>query len=135
MTFTEEIHYVLASWALGYDERDVPRMTECFTPEATMVLNIGGTETLGPFVGRDAVIKHITDHHEIQEDQRRHLVTNAVIEPLNDEEANVTSYLTLIVTDGDGVRLQATGVYRDRFMRGEHGWRISYRHLDLDVHY
>ena len=42
MTMTEEIQYVLAFWALGYDDRDVPRMIECFTPEATMVLNMGG---------------------------------------------------------------------------------------------
>jgi len=135
MTTNEEIQHVLASWALGYDERDVPRMIACFAPEATMVLNIGGTETLGPYVGRDAVIKHMTDHHEIQDDQRRHLVTNAVIEDVTADEAKVTSYLTLIVTDGDGVRLQATGVYRDRFVHNESGWQIAYRHLDLDVHY
>jgi ketosteroid isomerase-like protein len=135
MSMTDEINYVLASWALGYDERDVPRMVACFTEDATMVLKIGGTETLGPYVGRDAVIKHMTDHHEIQNDQRRHVVSNAVIEPVSEDEARVTSYLTLIVTDENGVRLQAAGVYRDRFVRTTDGWRIAYRHLDLDVHY
>jgi ketosteroid isomerase-like protein len=135
MSMTEEIQQVLASWALGYDERDVPRMVDCFTPDATMVLNIGGTEILGPFEGRDAVIGHMTEHHAIQEDQRRHVVTNPVVEPVSEHEAKVTSYLTLLVTDGDGVRLQATGVYRDRFVRGDRGWRIAYRHLDLDTHY
>ena len=52
-----------------------------------------------------------------------------------DMDINNVAKFTLFVTDGDGVRLQATGVYRDRFVRADGRWRIAHRHLDLDVHY
>ena len=134
MDTRQEIEYVLASWALGYDERDVPRMVDCFTPDANMTLVIG--DEVIPLVGRDEVIGHMTEHHGIQKDQRRHVVTNVVIEP--EAEAGVrqvTSYLTLLVTENGELRLQATGVYRDRFVKTDIGWRIAERHLTLDVHY
>lgn len=135
MTMQEEICYVLSSWALGFDERDVQRMVDAFTEDASMEIDIAGIETKGPFVGRDAVIKDMTDHQELEKYQTRHVVTNAVIDPRGDDEADVTSYLTLLVVDDHVTTLQATGVYRDRFVRVDGRWRIARRDLHLDAHY
>jgi ketosteroid isomerase-like protein len=129
------IENVLASWALGYDARDVPRMAQCFTEDAVMTMDIGGNETMGPYVGHAEVMKHFTDHHAIQTDQRRHVTTNVVLDDATDSSATVTSYLTLLVTEGASTRLQATGVYRDEFVLAGSDWKIRRRHLDLDVHY
>lgn len=126
---------VLASWALGYDERDVARMARCFTEDASMVLEIEGAPTMGPFIGHAEVMKHFTDHHEIQTDQRRHVVANPIIDHVDRDEARSASVLVLLVTDEHGQRVQATGVYRDRFVRTADGWRIAERHLRLDGHY
>ena len=134
MSIRDEIENTLSLWALGYDERDVPMMESAFAKDATMILDIG-PERLGPFVGRDEVIKHMTDHHEIQTDQRRHVVSNIVVDVKSEDEAAVVSYLTLLVTDENVLRLQAAGVYRDRFVKQADGWRIAERHLSLDVHY
>lgn len=135
MGMRDEIEFVLGNWALGYDERDVPRMVQSFTEDASMDIDIAGLETKGPFVGRDAVIKDMTDHHELEKYQTRHVTTNVVIEPVSDDEARVSSYLTLFVIDQNVTTLQATGVYSDRFVRDEQGWRIACRHLALDAHY
>jgi 3-phenylpropionate/cinnamic acid dioxygenase small subunit len=81
------------------------------------------------------VMKHFTDHHAIQTDQRRHVTTNVVILEETDTTASVASYLTLLVTDGGATRLQAAGVYRDQFVLDGDRWKIRRRHLDLDVHY
>jgi ketosteroid isomerase-like protein len=126
---------VLCSWALGYDERDVDRMASCFTDDATMTLEIPGQATMGPYVGHAEVMRHFTDHHEIQTDQRRHIVANPIVEMMSDESAKTTSLLTLLVTDDDGVRVQATGVYRDHFVVRDGSWQIEQRHLRLDAHY
>ena len=80
-------------------------------------------------------MKHFTDHHAIQTDIRRHVTTNVVVQDETENSANVMSYLTLLVTDGGVCRLQATGVYRDQFVLDGGKWKISRRHLDLDVHY
>lgn len=129
------IKQVLASWALGYDTRDVDRMAACFTEDAEMVLDIAGHERMGPYVGHAEVMAHFTDHHEIQTDQRRHVTTNVVVEDVETDRARSTSYLVLFVTEDDTSRLQATGVYRDQFVRTAAGWQISRRELRLDVHY
>ncbi len=129
------IENTLASWAYGYDSREPDRMERCFTPDSDLVMDIGGTETMGPYVGRDEVMKHFTDHHAIQTDQRRHLTTNILIEDETDDSASVISYLTLIVTDGNGTRLQAAGVYKDQFVRTDAGWQIQHRRIELDSHY
>lgn len=129
------IENVLASWAYGYDARDVPRMAECFTADAVMTMDIGGNETMGPYEGHAEVMKHFTDHHAIQTDQRRHVTTNIVIDDETDDSATVISYLTLLVTEGAVSRLQATGVYRDEFVVDDGRWKIRRRQLDLDVHY
>ena len=129
------IENVLASWALGYDERDVPRMAECFTADAVMTMDSGGNEQMGPYEGHAEVMKHFTDHHAIQTDQRRHVTTNVVIDDATESSATVTSYLSLLVTDKGNTRLQATGVYHDQFVLEGTRWKIRRRHLDLDVHY
>jgi ketosteroid isomerase-like protein len=135
MTQREQIEHVLSSWALGYDEKQVQRMVDCFTEDASMQINIAGIEIKGPFVGRAEVIQDMTDHQELENYQTRHVVTNAVIEPQGDDEAAVTSYLTLFVIDGHVTTLQATGVYRDKFVRADGTWRIARRDLYLDAHY
>ena len=105
------------------------------TADATMTLHIGDAETMGPYVGRDEVMRHFTDHHEIQTDQRRHVVTNVTLERDEPTEARTTSVLTLFVVEGGAVRVQATGVYRDHFVEEDGGWRIRERVLRLDAHY
>ena len=134
MSNRNAIENVLASWAYGYDERDVPRMAECFTQDAVMTMDIGGGQSMGPYNGHAEVMKHFTDHHAIQTDCRRHVTTNVVVQDETENSANVMSYLTLLVTDGGVCRLQATGVYRDQFVLDGAKWKISRRHLDLDVH-
>jgi ketosteroid isomerase-like protein len=135
MANRNEIENVLASWAFGYDERDVPRMADCFTADAVMTMDIGGGEQMGPYTGHAEVMQHFTDHHAIQTDQRRHVTTNVVIIEQTDTTASVCSYLTLLVTDSGSTRLQATGAYRDQFVLDGDRWKIRRRHLDLDVHY
>jgi ketosteroid isomerase-like protein len=129
------IENVLAAWTVGYDERDVDLMARCFTSDAVMTMDIGGGEKMGPYEGHAEVMKHFTDHHAIQTDQRRHVTTNIFITDETDASASVLSYLTLLVTDKGATRLQATGVYRDSFVLDGESWKIRRRHLDLDVHY
>ena len=134
MADRQQIDNVLATWALGYDDREPALMERCFTEDATMTLHIG-SETMGPYVGRSEVMKHFTDHHEVQTDQRRHVVTNLTIESEDDTSARTTSVLTLLVVEDDTARVQATGVYRDHFVLDGDRWRIRERVLRLDAHY
>jgi len=129
------IENVLGSWALGYDQRNPDRMARCFTEDATMTLDIGGAETMGPYVGHAEVMKHFTDHHDIQTDQRRHVISNVVIDAETDTQATVFSNLTLIVVEHGTAEVRATGIYRDQFVFTGDCWKIRERLLTLDIHY
>jgi 3-phenylpropionate/cinnamic acid dioxygenase small subunit len=139
MTQHSKIEQVLARWALGYDEGDAAMMEACFTEDAEMRMEIGkrdGTQdVMGPYVGRAEVMGLFTDHQHQQSDQRRHVISNVVIEDDRRVEASVVSYLSLFVTDEKGTRLQATGVYRDELVEQAGEWRIRKRFLHLDSRY
>ncbi|MFZ4516155.1 MAG: nuclear transport factor 2 family protein [Acidimicrobiia bacterium] len=138
MADREAIENQLMSWALGYDEFDVPRMAHVFAQDAQMIMHIGlgdNVEHMGPYVGHDAVMGLFTSHQEEQGDQRRHVTTNVVFENETDSTCDTTCYLTLLVTSNNVLRLQATGVYRDNWIVEDGVWRIKNRDLSLDVHY
>lgn len=130
-----EVQGVLARWAYGYDERDTDTMASCFTPGARMTLHIGDAETMGPYIGHDEVMKHFTDHHEVQTDQRRHVVANVTFEHEDPQRVQTTSCLSLLVVEDGTTRAQATGIYRDTFVLDGGRWVISERILRLDAHY
>jgi len=138
MADRQAIENMLASWAYGYDEREPERMRAAFTEDAVMTMEIGlgdDKELMGPYTGIEEVMGLFTDHHGEQRDQRRHVTTNLVVLDETEDTASIVSYLSLFVTAGGEVRLQATGVYRDQVVRLDGAWRIRERLLQLDVHY
>lgn len=138
MADRQAIDNMLATWAYGYDERNPDMMRGVFAEDAVMTLEIGlgdDKEIMGPYHGIDEVMGLFTDHHGIQQDQRRHVTTNLVILNETDTTAEIASYLTLLVTEDNVSRLQATGVYRDKVALVGDAWQIKERFLSLDVHY
>ena len=98
-------------------------------------MDISGAEQMGPYIGRAEVMKHFLDHHATQTDQRRHITTNVVVDDETDTSASVISCLTLLVTEDNVIRLQASGLYRDQFVKTDVGWQIKQRRIELDIHY
>ena len=66
----------------------------------------------------------------------RHVCTNVVIDIEDDTHASGLCYLTLFRTDAEGTPPRGTtpdlvGVYRDRFVRTEGGWRFASRTTEV----
>ena len=68
-------------------------------------------------------------------DQRRHLITNLVIDELGGDEAVTRCFLTVLSVpkSGGSVELRGTGVYHDRLRRIDGSWLIAERRLVLDA--
>jgi hypothetical protein len=112
------------AFAFGERIRDV--LTDCFTADATFAANIGGTQPVGPHEGRDVVVAWLTSYWDMQVDQRRHLVTDAVVDELTDDTATVTTMLTLAGSADGTMRLITAGFYRCELRREADGaWRIA----------
>ena len=135
MTARAEIENLLNRYSLAYDKPDMDVMAGTFTDDAVMSLRIAGGDLIGPFDGKEAIMKLMTDSLASQNDQRRHLVTNLVIDDETDDSATATSYLTLIsVADGTATLL-STAVYEDQLRKDGGAWRFAKRHIELDLPY
>ncbi len=109
----------------GYDERDRQLLADCFTEDGTWEGRIMGTDNVGPFVGRDALVDFLTAFWDEQTDQRRHIFTNVVVSDLTDTSGVAHAYLMLTASTGGEMKPVTNGPYRME-MRNDAGiWRIS----------
>lgn len=129
------IHELLARAAYGLDIRNLELLTSCFAEQAVMTLRIAGGDLVGPFDGRDAILKLMSDSMEEQTDQRRHVTTNIFFESEGEDTASVVSNLTLLGTEDGQIRLISAGVYQDEVIRVGAEWKLVKRHIELDLPY
>ena len=130
------IHELLNKAAYGLDTRNIELLSKCFAEKAEMSLRIAGGDLIGPFEGRDAIMKLMTDSIAVQTDQRRHLVSNIFFtDESNGDTVSVTSYLSLITIENGEINLISTGVYNDEVIKAQGKWQLFNRYLDLDLPY
>lgn len=135
MADRNKINDTLGRYAYGYDENEIDAIEAAFTKNAVMTMKIADGDLIGPFEGREAILKLMTDSLEQQTDQRRHVCSNVWVADETDDSATVTSYLTLIaVADGE-LDVLSSGYYRDKFVKEGDNWVIADRFLQLDRPY
>ncbi|MCF8474012.1 MAG: nuclear transport factor 2 family protein [Emcibacter sp.] len=122
-----------ASYAL--DVQNLEQIKSCFTQDARMVVNIAGGTVVGPFEGRETIMKLMADSIDAQTDVRKHVISNILFEEVTGSNVHVTSNLTLFGTENGVVRLITTGFYHDQLKKIDGKWGIAVRQLDLDLPY
>ena len=128
------IHELLARSAYAFDEQDLEMLEACFTPDAVFSILIKGGDMIGPFEGREAVMKLYSDSMGAQTDVRRHVASNIFFKS-ETGDPQVISNLTLFATENATTTLLSVGVYLDTVRRTDDGWRVLKRHLDIDSPY
>ena len=128
------IHELLGRAALAYDERDLPTLESGFTEDASLSMRIAGGDLIGPFAGREAIMKLFTDSMAEQNDVRRHVVSNIFFDESGDDLVAISN-LTLVATENGEIELLTAGIYRDTMVLVDGTWLISNRHIELDKPY
>ena len=128
------IHELLGRAALAYDERDLPTLESGFTEDASLSMRIAGGDLIGPFAGREAIMKLFTDSMAEQNDVRRHVVSNIFFDESGDDPVAISN-LTLVATENGEIELLTAGIYRDTMVLVDGTWLISNRHIELDKPY
>ena len=128
-----KIHELLSRAAYYFDERKLEELGACFAPSATMLVRIAGVGDVGPFEGRDAIMKLMSDTLESQIDVRRHVLSNFFFEAESKKSATVVSSLVVCSVENGQINVIISGIYRDQVVRKGDEWRIQHRHLDLDL--
>lgn len=130
------IENVLYRYTLAYDDNDMAEMADTFADDAVMTMRIAGGDLIGPFDGKDAIMKLMKDSLAGQDDQRRHVTTNMVLRKETEDTATVNSYLTLIAVKDGQANLLSTARYDDELRHEADGvWRFTNRHIELDLPY
>ena len=109
-------------WA--FDERQALALADCFTEDATWEANIMGTTTVGPHVGRAAIVDFMTGFWPDQHDQRRHMITNVIIESQDESAATALSYHLLMSASNGELTPVTTGFYRVEMRKLGTAWKI-----------
>ncbi len=136
MSARGEIENVLNRYSIAYDQNDMTEMADTFADSASLTMRIAGGDLIGPFEGKEAVMKLMTDSLASQTDQRRHVTTNLAVRKETDDAASVESYLTLISVEGGKATLLSTALYQDELVKEADGaWRFTKRHIELDLPY
>jgi len=110
-------------WA--FDERRPDLLEDCFTTDAEWSGFVMGETDVGPHVGRDAVMQYLTEFWKHQRDQRRHVITNVIVEHLDEESATCFAYLLLMGSKKAQTQFECAGFYRADYRREPDGWRIT----------
>lgn len=125
---TDQLYETMARFLLGVDEQDAGLIRSVLTEDAQTGMVLDG-ERMGPPPGREGIVGYLQDFWKTQTDQRRHVLSNAVVESESPTAAVVGFYLTLYATKDRALRPVATGRYRTQFVL-EDG-RAAIRRIDL----
>ncbi|MBM4761821.1 nuclear transport factor 2 family protein [Bacillus sp. B15-48] len=127
------VHELLYRAAYGYDSHNVEMLTECFVENAVMTLRVGAGDLIGPYDGQEAIVNFMKRAMKKQTDKRLHQISNIFFENEGEDEATTLSSLTLFATENGVCQLLSTGIYRDEVVKVDGRWRISKRHLDIEL--
>jgi hypothetical protein len=128
---------VFARWGIAYDEGRLDVVRTLFTEDGVLDGLAGsGKPRATPVmhhVGRDAIAKAVEQERARQADQRRHAMTNVVIEQLSAESATAYAYGVVTVAGNDELYLGASVLYRGELKKQADGcWRLQRLVIGLD---
>ena len=122
---------VMSRFLLGVDEQDAELLRSTLMEDAQTGMILDG-QKMGPPPGREGIVRYLEEFWRTQTDQRRHVLSNAIVEAESPEAAVASFYLTLYATKDRTLRPVATGRYRVQFvLKDTRGW-IQNVELTLD---
>ena len=131
----QAISELLSRAAFAYDERDIEMLSTSFSVDAQFTMRIADGDLIGPFEGREGIMKLMIDSMDQQTDKRRHVISNIFFESSQDNNVSVVSNLTLFATENGEIQLLSAGIYHDSVVKINDNWEVYRRHLDLDKSY
>lgn len=119
-------------WAYFYDEGRSDLLPSLLTDDVEVVVLLGSAEPLGTFNGIPAVAEYNDSTMDTQLDQRRHLISNVLVDSLDDTSASANAF-GLVIAAADGLSLGAMVVYDADLTRGDDGiWRFARLVIAID---
>ncbi|MEE8601518.1 nuclear transport factor 2 family protein [Euzebya tangerina] len=117
----------------AYDQGDFEMLARCFTENAVFTIDGGIGDMPTQMRGRDEIVASMRARRAATEAaQRRHLITNIMMDPDGPDRVTAACYLLLGSTEEGTLRLPTTARYTDVLERDGDHWAIAQRTLRLD---
>ena len=125
LSIRDQLAERLHRYCWAFDERNPELLKECFTKDAIWEGHVMGETEVGPHRGSDAIMTYLTTFWQYQRDQRRHVITNVLVESLDAEHATCIAYLLLLGSKHASTQFETAGFYKVNYRREGSTWRIS----------
>ncbi|MGD9664833.1 MAG: nuclear transport factor 2 family protein [Novosphingobium sp.] len=122
----------IARYCWAYDERRADLLGDCFTQDATWEGTVLGQIPIGPFTGRDTIMRWLSEFWPHQKDQRRHMILNTIVQEQDAHSATTLSYLLLMASTGEAMSMESMGFYRVNYRIEDGQWRIAHLFAGFD---
>jgi hypothetical protein len=121
-------------FGIAHDENRIDVLGTCFTEDAVLLVTEGSAEPLAKMEGRDAILRGLGSVISQQTDQRRHCITNVVIDELTDAEAKALAY-GMVSCAADDLWLGASVIYAGDLRKESDGtWRFTRFVIGMDLY-
>lgn len=130
-----EITELISRYGNYLDDGDFDSLEALFEPDASLRIRPGNG--VPDLTGRHNIRNAIEERWSLvhMAAQRRHVMSNIVVEPTGDSEATARTVLMVCEVSrarGSDVSVHGMGVYDDLVVRSSAGWRFGERCLSLD---
>jgi hypothetical protein len=128
------IQEAFARWGIAHDEGQLEVVRSLFTKDGEVQVMLGSKQLLDSAKGADNIVKMVANSLSQQSDQRRHAMTNIVIDKLTRNEATGIAY-GIVTLASDGLTLGASVIYHGELKKEADGvWRFSKFVIGMDYY-
>lgn len=119
-------------FAMAHDENRVEVVLSCMTDDVAFECSLGSATEFARFDGRDALRAQLSTGIIAMPGQRRHCISNVIVDRL--DQSTATAYAYGVVTRADqGLILQATVMYAGELRKEPDGfWRFTRFFIGMD---
>ncbi len=126
------ISEAFARFGIGHDEDRVDVVLSCLTDDVSFEFAAGSATPDITLLGKEAVRARLAPNLSRLYGQRRHCITNVIVDDLTDGTATAIAY-GVVTRAADGLVIQASVLYAGRLRKEADGyWRFSRLFIGCD---
>ncbi|MCE0504077.1 MULTISPECIES: nuclear transport factor 2 family protein [unclassified Roseivivax] len=127
-----QIEEAFIRWGLYYDEGRSDLLSSLFAEEGSLVATLGSAEPIASFTGPEAIAEYVDATLGQQGDQRRHSITNFIVEEASEDSAHALAYGIVLVA-ADGLSVGSSVLYDGELEKNGQGvWTFSKLTIAID---
>ena len=129
------IQEAFSRWGIAFDEGRENVIVSLFQKDGTLEFMKGSGTAMSAIHGAKEIGAFAVKAQKGQGDQRRHLISNVVVESLDGDKALAWAYSVVTATNGGDITIASSVIYRAELQKEPDGiWRFSRFVIGMDAY-